>query len=105
MLEDIITGPATYDLFGTKNLARQVICSDGTELSVKASSGHYCSPRSDNGPYASVEVGYPSVEPPSTWAEYMEGNWETDNRIDTVYGYVPVDLVREFVRLHGGERG
>lgn len=85
-----------------KPLAKRVVCKDGTTLSVQASKDHYSCPRNDEGPYSHVEVGFPSVTPPETWAEYMDGVWGTDDRTDTVYGYVPVDLVEAFIEEHGG---
>jgi len=82
-----------------KTLADRVKCVDGTELSVQASSTHYCCPRSDRGPYSHVEVGYPTATPPDTWAYYADGEYPNVN----VYGYVPVELVRAFIQEHGGE--
>jgi hypothetical protein len=69
-------------------------CQDGTTLSVQASYAHYCLPRGDEAPYDAVEVGYPSVTPGPEWAPYQDGS---------VYAYVPVELVREFIEQHGGE--
>ena len=87
---------------GKRNgLANRIICVDGTEISVQASSGHYCSPRDDYGPWYKVECGYPSVAPPDTWEEYAE-EWDTPT--NTVYGWIPVELVREFIEKHGGEK-
>lgn len=54
------------------------------------------------GPYRAVEVGFPSArpEPWRTWIEYAE---EPTEPTKTVYGYVPVEMVRELIALHGGE--
>ena len=39
-------------------------CKDGFTMSVQASSDHACTPRDNTGPYAAVEIGYPSeLEP------------------------------------------
>ena len=80
---------------------KRIMCIDGTKISVQASRTHYCSPRDDNGPWYKVECGYPSVAPPDTWEEYAE-EWNTPT--NTVYGWVPVELVREFIKEHGGEK-
>ena len=79
----------------------KIVCVDGTTLSVQASSTHYCSPRDDEGPYYEVEVGYPSIrpEPWDQWREYCE---DSDNPTDTVYGWVPIELVHALIALHGG---
>lgn len=75
-----------------------VVCNDGFRLSVQASSGHYCSPRSDTGPWDSFEVGFPSIVEPLLF-DYADepGNWT-----DTVYGQVPSELVAAVIELHGG---
>ena len=40
---------------------KSVKCLDGFTVSVQASSFNYCDPRTDTGPYTSVELGYPSA--------------------------------------------
>ncbi len=107
-LEQIIAGHGEFhELVGYrfKKSAEHVKCVDGESLSVQAGRLLYSTPRNDDGPYTEVEVGYPSVSPPDTWAEFLEGNWETDDHTDSVYAWVPIALVREFVAAHGGEVG
>lgn len=82
-----------------KNNFPQIVCKDGTRLSVQASQYHYSEPRTDKGPYTEVEVGFPSIKPPDTWAQYCE-DW--DNPTDTVYAGVPTILVEDFIASHGG---
>ena len=75
-----------------------IVCNDGFTMSVQASSGHYCSPRNDTGPWSSVEIGYPNKIKPLLW-DYAEepGRWT-----ETVYGYVPIEIAGLVVELHGG---
>lgn len=83
-------------------IRKQITCEDGTVLSVQASEYHYCSPRNDVGPYTHVEVGYPSSKPPQEWASCMDGS---DFDIDwdvSVYAWVPIELVEEYINDHGG---
>ena len=107
--DQIVDGEGTYmagisaDLGRFKHLADSIICADGENLSVQASRTHYCDPRTDQGPYNTVEVGFPSISPPDTWAEYFDGDWDTEDHTGSVYGYVPVALIREFIEEHGGE--
>jgi hypothetical protein len=77
---------------------RKVVCADGFTMSVQASENHYCSPRNNEGPWEVVEVGFPSTIEPLLW-DYADepGKWT-----DTVYGYVPIELVAAVVELHGG---
>ena len=76
----------------------RLYCNDGYSISVQASEFHYCSPRL-NGlqDYKSVELGYPSAED-ELINEYAEGMDYTD----TVYGYVPIEVVEKLIEKHGG---
>ena len=89
---------------GNEMVVHPIECMDGTILSVQASHYHYCWPRNDFGPYESMEVGYPTAPPPDSWRKYLDGDPD-DDPCSSVYGYVPVELVEEFVALHGGEKG
>jgi hypothetical protein len=82
-----------------KKLYKQVVCKDGTKISVQASSYHYCSPRIDVGPYTEVECGYPTAVPNDRMLSYAE---DSDKPLETVYGWVPISLVWEFILDHGG---
>lgn len=123
MLEEIIkTGNRTlwfknepvesYIERGESLPGNKIKCADGFTLSVIAGGYTYCSPRPgwpDNevsedyaGPYTEVEVGFPSArpEPWDKWSEYVE---DSERPTDTVYGWVPVGMVRDLIELHGGE--
>jgi len=80
-------------------LNKKVVCADGFTMSVQANEGAYCEPRRHNERvYTLVEVGYPSEEEPliMSWAE------SPDRPTDTVYAYVPVDVVTTVIVKHGG---
>lgn len=79
-------------------LAPSVRCADGFNMSVQASSGHYCSPRNDVGPWVTVEVGFPS----QACADLMPYAENADAPCDTVYGWVPVEVVEKVIADHGG---
>lgn len=79
-------------------LAKRIECSDGFSLSVQASHGAYCMPRTNIGPWYMVEVGFPS-DVPTGIMNYAEN---PDSPTDTVYGYVPIELVEELIDAHGG---
>jgi len=99
----------------------RITCADGFTISVIAGPGTYCTPRPAlldglpdglvsnapkdyPGPYAAVEVGYPSVRP-EPWDEWSERCEDEERPTDTVYGYVPVEMVRALIESHGGEQG
>ncbi len=93
---------ANLPRYPAPRLPNVVRCADGFQMSVISGEGAYCSPRSDVGPYTEVEVGYPSSrpEPWDTWSQYCE---DPENPVMTVYSYVPIDVVRSLVAMHGGE--
>ena len=78
-------------------------CNDKMSLSVQASMKHNCFPKNNEGPYASVEVGFPTSPPPESWREYCAGDFDK-KPCDTVYRNVPVGLVAAFIDMHGGVR-
>ena len=76
-----------------------VVCADGFSMSVQAHDGAYCEPRRDaQRKYTLVEVGFPSAE------EELIMSWAEDRNqpTETVYGYVPVDVVTNVIVKHGG---
>lgn len=78
------------------------VCKDGFTMSVQANSGAYCEPRvSDASRYESAEVGFPSEAEPllMEWAE------APDKPTETVYGWVPVAVIRQVIEKHGGMVG
>lgn len=77
---------------------RSIKCADGLELSVQASVSHYCSPRNGVGPWTAVEIGFPSerVEELMAYAD------NPDEPTNTVYGWVPVEVVEAVIEKHGG---
>jgi hypothetical protein len=97
-IDDLNNHLKTARVPGYLNTCRKVVCCDGFSMSVQASSGHYCSPRNDEGPWETVEVGYPSKIEPLLW-DYADepGKWT-----DTVYGHVPIELVAAVIEVHGG---
>ncbi|MFA5377810.1 MAG: hypothetical protein WC455_18815 [Dehalococcoidia bacterium] len=82
------------------NIRPKIECADGLILSVQASHGHYCTPREDEGPYTAVEVGYPSEAIP----EFMEYCESPERPTDTVYGWVPFEVVEAVIEKHGGAK-
>lgn len=107
----------------------KIVCEDGFSVSVIAGGGTYCSPRvsfcacahlpDDDwddrirlrneqshlypGPYSAVEVGFPS-ERPEPWEDWQPYCDEPDRPTETIYSYVPVQLVRALIATHGGEK-
>jgi len=88
----------------SQELRKQLVCNDGTTLSVQASDTHWCSPRRsyvdyytddiEYFDYSSVEVWCVSTDVPDSWSDYGDD--------DNPYAYIPVTLVEKFIDSHGG---
>ena len=79
----------------------RIECKDGFTISVQANDGAYCTPREDypSEPYTHVECGYPSQSPTTkALREYAEGANDTE----TVYPYVPIEVVQAELDAHDG---
>ena len=75
-------------------------CKDGFTVSIQAGESLYSTPREWNAEkYTAVELGYPSEEDPliAEWAENPD-----DSGTNTVYGWVPVDVVNKLINKHRG---
>ena len=81
-----------------EGINKKVICADGFAMSVQASSGAYCIPRGNEGPYSAAEVGYPTEEE-SLLMEYVE---DATRPTDTVYPFVPSTVISLVCAKHGG---
>jgi len=75
-------------------------CTDGLIFSMQADKYAYCTPRSNYGPYAEVEIGFP-IDKVQEFMPYAE---DPEYPINTVYGYVPVEIVEMVVDKHNKER-
>lgn len=83
---------------GRHNTRCRAICKDGFSVSIQGGTDyHYCEPRHDINMYRQVELGFPSelMESISNYAE-------TENTVDTVWAYVPIEKVENVISLHGG---
>tara|TARA_R110002020_G_scaffold123069_3_gene279075 strand:+ start:849 stop:1214 length:366 start_codon:yes stop_codon:yes gene_type:complete len=77
---------------------KRVTCRDEYSVSIQAGENNYCIPRDDSGPYTAVELGFPTMADPMLNG-YAE---DSSNLTETVYGYVPVGIVRDLIVKHGG---
>ena len=78
---------------------KRITCADGFSMSVQASKYNYCEPRIDNArEYTTVEVGFPSAY------ESLLVPWVEDPEAytNTVYGFVPVQVIVDVCAKHGG---
>ena len=83
----------------------KLVCKDGFTMSVQTGQSLYSSPRDVADKYEQAEVGFPSSPEPliTKYAEDWEVEGDDDQRLcDTVYPYVPVELIDEVIHKHGG---
>ena len=82
-------------------IREKVVCADGYRMSIQASSGHYCTPKVDidqdaNIKYSSVEVLIYEDD------NLFEGYIDDEDGRDRIGAYVPVNVVLEVIKKHGG---
>jgi len=90
----------------TSSRLPQIVCVDGFEMSVQVGSHLYSTPKKVAKRYSAVEIGYPSDHEPliEKYAEsfYKEDEMDVTDYTDTVYPYVPVKIVNQVLKKHGG---
>lgn len=91
-------------------------CADGFVMSVQGGAVNYCAPRYDAtwpgdsggmyadkpGPFTHLEVGFPTQRP-EPWAEWEPHQDGDEDPTQSVYAYVPVELIAKTIALHGGQ--
>jgi hypothetical protein len=86
----------------------RIFFNNGGSISIQASRTAYCEPRNDEGPYSEMELGFPTqgTEIPDSLLRYeetsQEGMGEDFNPYESVYGYVPVAVIKELINVNGG---
>ena len=79
----------------------RAVMADGFSVSIQATEYTYCTPAMNHArSYTDVELGFPSEEDKliNEYTEYLED----DTYTDTVYPYVPVEIVDKLIEKHGG---
>ncbi|SVB91006.1 uncharacterized protein METZ01_LOCUS243860, partial [marine metagenome] len=88
----------------TSSRLPHIVCVDGFEMSVQVGSSLYSTPKKVAKRYSAVEIGFPSEHEPliEEWAELGFFDKDTTDYTDTVYPYVPVKVVNQVLKKHGG---
>ena len=88
----------TFDENNPYQVREPIHCADGYHISVQGGTAfHYCLPRRHVNKYECVECGFPTALDEEL-AEYAE----TPDTTDTVFGYVPIEVIEQVVAKHGG---
>ena len=83
-----------------------IVCADGFEMSVQVGYSLYSKPKKVAKRYSEVEIGFPS-EHESLIEDYAETFYKEDGEdvtdyTDSIYPYVPVKVVNQVLKKHGG---
>lgn len=77
---------------------KHVLCRDGFHISIQANHYTYCEPREDKAwPYSEVELGFPSE-----LDDLIDIYAEEHDTTETVFMHVPINIVNELIKKHGG---
>ena len=87
------------DMFRFLKMPRAVF-EDGYSVSIQGDTVGvlHCSYSHDHMMFDSMELGFPSEED-DLIASYAE---DPENPTETIYAYVPVDVINELIKKHGG---
>ena len=87
----------------TSSRLPQIVCVDGVEMSVQVGFSLYSTPKKVAKRYSAVEIGFPSDHEPLI-EEFAETFHQEDEKdyTDMVYPYVPVKVVNQVLKKHGG---
>ena len=89
----------TYEPGNPYSRRARIKCADGFSMSVQGGTEyHYCSPREHCNYYDEVEIGFPS-DKEDLIMRFAE---QEETPTDTVYGYVPLEIVEAVAVKHGG---
>tara|TARA_A100001515_G_scaffold100762_2_gene81573 strand:+ start:321 stop:707 length:387 start_codon:yes stop_codon:yes gene_type:complete len=79
----------------------RITCTDGFNISVQAHEGAY-SQRNTDGVPVTVECGFPSTTPKTAELRSYAECFGDHDYTETVYGWVPVEVVQAELDAHGG---
>lgn len=88
-----------HNVFDMIDRFPRIRCADGFTISIQAGETLYCAPRDNGGWWYQMEAGFPSAKPSSEMMQYAEN---PDDPTQTVYGYVPIEVLQRELDLHGG---
>lgn len=76
----------------------RVWCRDGFNISIQGGEGSYSTPRKNVKEFMAMECGYPNrVE--ELILEFAD---DPANPTETIYGWVPIEIIQQVIDKHGG---
>lgn len=87
-----------YGVVEIPEVTKRIEYKDGFSISVQANEFTYCTPRKNRAwPYSEVELGFPS-----SIDDLIDNLAEDPGTTETVYPYVPIEIVNKLIEKHGG---
>ena len=85
-------------------VCERIVFANGESVSIQAGALHYSSPRENSvsgsySDYSEFEFGFPSVKPTDEIMQYAE---DTENPTNTIYAYVPIQLIVDWINEMAG---
>lgn len=84
---------------GSVRFRPEIVCADGFRMSVQGHEMTYSIPKEICGEFEAMEIGFPS-EQEDLIMEFIDS--DTQPPTQSVYGYIPIDLIEKVVEKHGG---
>jgi hypothetical protein len=75
----------------------RIECEDGFHMSVQGGDFAYSHPRNNGFRFESMEIGFPSE-----YEELIRNYAQSNDFTETVYPYVPIDVIIKVIEKHGG---
>lgn len=75
----------------------RIFCVDGFNISIQGTIISYSEPRCFVKFYTTMECGFPSAE-----EDLLKDYAESNDYLDTVYPYTPIEIIEQVIEKHGG---
>ena len=87
------------DFVTNNNLRSRVFFRNGSSISMQASNKHNCIPKDDEGPYKSIELGFPQggIKLPEDF-----DNFRQDDMSSNIFSFVPASEVVKIIEMNNG---
>jgi hypothetical protein len=98
-MDTIITLDQFIQKCGIVRHRPKIVCMDGFKMSVQGNEMAYSIPRKTGTDFQAMEIGFPS-EVEDLILKFMDTSIADPTQ--TVYGYVPLDIIQKVIDKHGG---
>lgn len=100
-LQDYMAKHTTHGSGSLLRVFPRITCADGFSISIQGGVHAYCTPRTNHGHWTELEAGMPNFRPSDELMTYAE---DSGSPTETVYPYVPIEILQAELDAHGGIR-